>query len=154
MFMTLKISRFFSLLLTALATGVAFCHLLELPNKLALPAVAWWGLRQVLYNGFGRILGPVEWVALFSTLLVLFLVRRRPDAFMLTLVSALCITAELIVWVTFVGPANVRVDTSASVPADWIQVRDQWEYGHAARAALLLIGLSTLNLSVLMDTRQ
>jgi hypothetical protein len=119
MFMTLKIARFFSLLLTALATGVAVCHVLELPNKLALPAVAWWGLQQVLYNGFGRILGPVEWASLFSTLLVLFLVRRRPAAFVLTLVSALCIAAELIIWVSFVGPANVRVDTSASVPADW-----------------------------------
>lgn len=151
--MALRIARFFSLLLTALATGVALCHVLELPNKLALPAVAWWGLQRVLYNGFGRILGPVEWAALFSTLLVLFLVRRRPAAFALTLVSVLCIAAELVVWVSFVGPANVRVDASPSVPADWIQVRDQWEYGHAARALLLLIGLSTLNLSVLVDTR-
>jgi len=149
--MTLKTARFASLLLTALATGVAFCHLLELPNEMGLPASTWLEVQKVLYNGFGRIVGPAEYVALIATVVVLLLVRKRRTIFVLTLTAALCIAVALIVWVSFVGPANLRVDTATSVPIDWMQVRDQWEYGHAARAVLFIVGLVTLLLSMLAD---
>lgn len=57
--MILKIARFISLLFTALTAGVAFCHALELPNKLTLPADPWLNVQQVLYRGFGAKVGPV-----------------------------------------------------------------------------------------------
>lgn len=150
--MILKIFRFLSLLLMSLATGVAFCHVLELPNKMALPASEWLDVQKVLYNGFGRVLGPVEFGALVATSVVLFFVRQHRTTFVLTLTATLCIAAELLVWTIFVGPVNFIVDTATSVPPVWTQVRDQWEYGHAARAALLVAGLSTLILSMLVDT--
>jgi len=37
----LKTVRFVCLYLTALLTGLLFCHLLELPNKMKLPAGTW-----------------------------------------------------------------------------------------------------------------
>lgn len=152
MLMILKTARLISLLLMSLAAGVAFCHALELPNKMALPASTWLDVQKVLYNGFGRIIGSVEYGALVATLVVLFLVRKRRSVFVLTVVAALCIATALIVWTSFVGPANLRVDAATSVPPDWTQVRDQWEYGHAARAALFVVGLVALILSVLADT--
>lgn len=149
--MVLKTVRLISLLLTALAAGVAFCHALELPNKMAMPASTWLNVQKVLYNGFGRILGPVEYGALVATLVVLFLVRKRRTVFVLTLLASLLLVAGLVVWTSFVGPANLRVDTATSVPPDWTQVRNQWEYGHATRAALFVFGLVALILSVLAD---
>ncbi len=148
--MILKTAQLFSLLLTALAAGIAFCHALELPNKMALPASTWLQVQKVLYNGFGQILGPVEYGALVTTLVVLFLVRKRRMAFRLTLLASVLIVAGLVVWASFVGPANFRVDAATSVPPDWMQVRDRWEYGHATRAVLFVVGLVALLLSVLL----
>jgi hypothetical protein len=39
-----------------------------------------------------------------------------------------------------------------SVPAGWTQVRNQWEYSHAARFLLQLIGLCALQISILVET--
>ena len=149
--MILKTAQFFSLLFTALAAGIAFCHALELPNKMALSASTWLQVQKVLYNGFGRVLGPIEYGALVTTLVVLFMVRKRQMAFMLTLSASVLIVAGLVIWASFVGPANLRVDTATSVPLDWMQVRDRWEYGHATRAILFVVGLVALLLSVLFD---
>jgi hypothetical protein len=48
---------------------------------------------------------------------------------------------------------NVRFATwvPESPPADWTRVRDQWEYSHAARFVLQLVGLGALVLSALAD---
>lgn len=151
MLMILKTAQFFSLLLTALAAGIAFCHALELPNKMALPASTWLQVQKVLYNGFGRVLGPIEYGALVTTLVVLFMVRKRQMAFMLNLSALVLIVTGLVVWAMFVGPANLRVDTASLVPSDWMQVRARCEYGHATRAVLFVVGLVALLLSVLFD---
>ncbi|MDV2994612.1 MAG: hypothetical protein N4J56_004266 [Chroococcidiopsis sp. SAG 2025] len=38
------------------------------------------------------------------------------------------------------------------IPAEWTQVRNQWEYSHATRFVLQLLGLSALLISVLSET--
>lgn len=127
------------------------CHALELPNKMALSAAMWLEVQKILYNGFGKVLGLVEYGALLTTLFVLFLIRKRRRTFILTLVSSVSIAIALIVWLSFVDPANFRVDTALTVPTDWMQIRNQWEYGHATRAGLFLVALITLSLSILSD---
>ena len=82
---------------------------------------------------------------------MLFLIRKRRRTFILTLVSSVSIAIALIVWLSFVAPANFRVDTALTVPTDWMQIRNQWEYGHATRAGLFLVALITLSLSILFD---
>ncbi|AFY54303.1 hypothetical protein Riv7116_1758 [Rivularia sp. PCC 7116] len=149
--MILNIARLLSLVLTSIATGVALCHALELPNKMALSATMWLNVQKVLYNGFGKILGPIEYGALVTTLLVLFLVRKQRRTFILTLITSVLIAIALIVWLSFVGPANLRVDTALTVPIGWMQIRNQWEYGHATRAGLFLVALIALSLSILSD---
>jgi hypothetical protein len=42
--------------------------------------------------------------------------------------------------------------TPGPPPDDFVAVRDQWEYGHAAIALIKLAGLSALLLSVLVET--
>lgn len=152
--MILKIIRFISLLFTALISGVAFCHVLELPNKLTLPASTWLNVQQVLYRGFGAKTGFIEVGAILSTIMLLFLIRKHQISFVLTLIASICLVAALIVWFTIVNPVNLKVDswTLASLPADWAQARNQWEYGHAIHAALFTVGLIAQILSVLADT--
>jgi len=54
----------------------------------------------------------------------------------------------------FVSPVNEEMAnwTVETVPADWTAWRSQWESGHAARALLLIAGLSALVVSVIVET--
>ena len=58
--MTIKVVRFASLFLTALAAGVALSHALEMPNKLVLNGDTWIRVQQGLYHGFGTFRVLVE----------------------------------------------------------------------------------------------
>lgn len=152
--MALKAARLVSLALTALAFGVAFTHALEMPGKRTLGGPDYLTAQSTLYTGFGNVVGPAEIGALLATLLVLPLVRRRRAVFRATLAGAIGITAALVVWQIFVGPVNEQIDTwtAASLPADWMRLRDRWEYGHAARATLFAAALLALIAAVLADT--
>jgi hypothetical protein len=41
--------------------------------------------------------------------------------------------------------------TPETLPPDWTRLRDQWEYTHAARAALQIIALGSLVVSLLVE---
>jgi len=152
--MVLNITRFLSLLFTALIAGVAFCHVLERPNKLTLPASTWLQVQQHLYNEFGPVAGSIEVAAVVSTLALLFLVRKRRIAFMWTLIASVCLVAALTLWFMVVNPVNLLVNnwTIASLPDNWQQARNRWEYGHTIHAVLFAIALVASILAVLSDT--
>jgi hypothetical protein len=44
-------------------------------------------VQQVLYRGFGAKAGSIEVGAVFSTLALLFLIRKRQTSFVLTLIA-------------------------------------------------------------------
>lgn len=152
--MILKIVRLISLLCAALISGIAFCHTLELPNKMTLPAATWLNVQQILYRGFGAKAGPLETGAVLSSLLLLFLVRKRRGTFLWSLVASICYVAGLVLWFQVINPINLLVDswTIATLPTNWTQARDQWEYGHVAHATLFILGLIASVLAVLADT--
>ena len=52
-----RVALFFALMVTALALGPALAHLLELPNKIALPRDAYFTVQQI-YAGWS-LLGVV-----------------------------------------------------------------------------------------------
>ena len=58
--------------------------------------------------------------------------------------------ATLAVFFAWTDPANVATQNWTSVPANWQTLRQQWEYSHAANAALsslafCLIAAATLS---------
>jgi hypothetical protein len=144
--------RFVSLLATALLAGPLFCHLLEMPNKMRLPAAIWLPVQQTLYNLFGPVSAPIELVAVLATALLALRVRGRggADAW-LVIVAALLLAGHLAEWFAVVDPANRVINgwTPGTLPADWQAVRDRWEYGHALGAALVLPALVLLILAAL-----
>jgi len=153
----LKTLRFVGLLSTALALGVAFAHLLEMPNKLALDREEYLLVQQRIYEGFGRVAGPVEVVSLASALGIALLVAARKGGradLLANLFGAVLISAALVVWQVWVGPVNRQVDswtTVASMPADWTRLRASWEYGHAARAVLFALAFVSMLIAALAD---
>ncbi|HKD65382.1 MAG TPA: hypothetical protein VKB84_00985 [Candidatus Binataceae bacterium] len=152
--MALKTTRFISLYLTALLAGLLFCHLLELPNKMKLPAATWLTVQQTLYNMFGPVSSVIEPLAIVSTLVVLLIVRRRQPAFILTLIGLICLMAHLVSWLLVVNPVNLEVNawTQAGIPGQWTHVRNRWEYGHAAGSALVLAALAALLAAAMADS--
>lgn len=84
-------------------------------------------------------------------MLVVF-VRHRP-AFHWTALGAACLlTSHAIFWL-LVEPVNETLLplTAQTLPADWASLRQQWEYAHATRAVLQILGLAFLLTSVLVE---
>lgn len=154
--MVLRTVRFITLLLTALLMGTTLCHTMELPAKMLYNAELWATVNKSLYWVFAPPVGAIiEMGAILSTIVLTFLVRKHRPAFRLTLIATLClVVAFFVIWIGFIAPMNAQIEqwTVGSLPADWTQVRNQWEYSHATRFLLHLIGFSALLLSVLRET--
>ena len=65
--------------------------------------------------------------------------RREP--FWLPVVACLTIAASLGVFFMWVYPANLAADNWTNIPANWEDLRTQWEFGHMAGATLIFIAL-------------
>ncbi len=130
----ITMTRFLSILFVALTLAPSAAHLLELPNKISLPAEAYLTVQQI-YRGWA-LLGIVIMAAILSTLanVVMLRLRRRPYA--LVLLGLACLVAAQAVFWTFTYPANQATGNWTHLPQDWTRLRAQWEYSHAAGAVL------------------
>ena len=146
--MGLKTVRFIALLFTSLALAPYLAHLLELPNKINLSREDYLTVQQI-YRGWA-LLGIVVFGALISNLVLTIMVRKK-KVFILNLVAFLCILGALVVFFTFTYPANQITNNWTMLPANWMELRNQWEYSHAASAGLGLVALISLILSVLVS---
>jgi hypothetical protein len=146
--MGLNIARFFSLLFVALVLAPALAHLLELPNKIGLSREEYLVVQQI-YSGWA-LLGNVVFGALLSTLVLTIMVRHQPRVFALTLAAFLCVVAAHVVFWIFTFPANQLTSNWTVLPENWMALRAQWEYSHAAGAVLNLVGFILLVLAELM----
>lgn len=144
--MGLKIARFFSLLFVALVLAPAMAHLLELPNKIGLSREDYLVVQQI-YNGW-QLLGIAIYAALLSTLALTIMVRRQPKVFALTLAAFLCLLAAHASFWIYTFPANRETLYWTVLPDNWMALRAQWEYSHAAGAVLNLAGFILLVLSL------
>jgi hypothetical protein len=140
-------ARFLALLFAALALAPALAHLLELPNKIGLSRDEYFTVQQI-YSGWA-LLGIVVFGALFSTLALAILVRKRRREFVPALIAFLCIAATQALFWTFTFPANEQTANWTVLPENWAALRVQWEYSHAASAVLNLIAFIAVILSVL-----
>lgn len=114
-------------------------------------------VQNSLYVAFGppNIGAFIEFAAPLSAIGLAVLVRKRRPAFQLTLVAiAFMLLAFPVIFFAFTEPANtiIRSATPESIPANWEQLRNQWEYSHLARFFCHLAALSALVFSVLVET--
>ena len=145
--MWVKTSYFLSLVFAALALAPAMAHVLELPNKMPLSHDAYLTVQQI-YRGWA-LLGFVVAGALLSTLLLTITVRKERKAFLFAVIALLCIAGTQVVFWTYTYPANQATHNWTMLPANWVELRRQWEYSHATSAVLNLVALVTLIVSVL-----
>jgi hypothetical protein len=145
--MALNIIRFLSVFFVALALIPAGAHLAELPNKINLAREHYLIVQQI-YRGWA-LWGIVAFGALLSTLLLTFINRGDPRRFTLSFIAFLCIIGTQISFWSFTYPVNVATHNWTMLPDNWLELRRQWEYSHAASAVLNIIALIVTILAVL-----
>jgi hypothetical protein len=152
--MLVKTWRLLTIMFTALSLGPALGHLLELPAKMTYEGGLWLTVSQTLYGAFGTIGASFEVGAVVTAVVLAILVRQRRPAFGWTLLGALCVVAAHAAYWIWLAPVNATIAalTPETLPADWMGLRDQWEYTHAARAALQIVALGAFVFSILVET--
>jgi hypothetical protein len=132
----LDLTRFLSILFVALTLAPSGAHLLELPNKIALQADDYLTVQQI-YRGWA-LLAFVILGAVLSTAAHVVALRLRRQPWILAAVGLACLLAAQAVFWAFTFPANQETGNWTLLPDDWTRLRAQWEYSHAAGAALNL----------------
>lgn len=99
-----RIALFIALMSTALALGPALAHLLELPNKIALPRNAYFTVQQI-YAGWS-LLGVVLLVQLVSIASVIAFADEERRLRLCAIVALLCLVGAQALFWTFTYPAN------------------------------------------------
>lgn len=148
--MKLQLVRFSALFFVALALVPAGAHLAELPNKIGLTAAEYLTVQQI-YRSWA-LFAIVIFGALLSTATVAFLVRGTGCEFKYTIAAFLCILATQVIFWTFTFPVNQTTSNWTFLPPNWMELRAQWEYSHAASAVLNVFALIAMILAVLSSS--
>ena len=146
--MGLRVAQFLAIVLTALALVPAGAHLFELPNKIGLAQDDYFVVQNI-YRGWA-LFGIVLFGALAADLAVAVMVRRQRAPFRLAVLAFLLVVATLVIFFTWTYPTNQATSDWTAVPANWEELRLQWEYAHAANAVLTFLALCAVTLSVLL----
>jgi len=146
--MAAKAVQFFAIILTALALVPGGAHLFALPNKIDLAQEPYF-IVQGIYRGWA-LFGFVLFPALAANLVLAAMLRHQRTPFWLALAAFVCIAATLVIFFTWTYPANVATDNWTVAPANWAELRTQWEYSHAVNAVITFAALCSVTLSALL----
>jgi len=146
-----EIAFFLALLTTALALGAAVAHALELPNKIGLPRDEYF-IVQKAYLGWNRLVYLLA-IELVSMVAVAAMSRHEPYVLWPVVLSIACLLcAQALFWI-YTYPANAATESWTVIPDNWHALRSQWEYSHAAGAALQILAMSALIVAALARAR-
>jgi len=143
--MSLRVTQFLATVLIALALVPAAAHLAALPNKIDLPQDEYF-IVQGIYRGWA-LFGIVLFGALAASLALAILLRGSGHAFWLALGAFLLIAATLAIFFMWTYPANQATQNWTNAPANWMALRTQWEFAHAAGAVLTFAALCLVTAS-------
>ncbi len=149
--MTTRIVSFFALVFTALAMVPYGAHLFALPNKIGMTEAQYF-IAQSVYQGWS-LLAVVLIPAMLLNIAVAVLLWSERAGFALAAAACVCMIATLAIFFAFTYPANVATQNWTVSPPDWMQLRRQWEYSHAANAGLIFLSFCCLTLASLAPRR-
>jgi hypothetical protein len=136
------ILKFTTILFAVITLCALMAHLLELRGKISLPKENY-QVVQSIYNGWAW-LGIFEVGAILLTLIWTITDRKNKNVFIFLLSALICFTISLIIFFIFTFPANRATVNWTQLPPHWELLRMKWEYSHAVRAVLNLIGFNFL----------
>ncbi|EIM30385.1 DUF1772 domain-containing protein [Microvirga lotononidis] len=145
--MALRMVQFFAVVLTALALVPTGAHLFELPNKFNLSRDAYLTV-QGMYAGWA-FFGIIDLAALVTNVFLAVRLRRQHPAFSFAVIAVLCFVVFFAIFFTWTFPVNQATSNWTTLPDDWSQLRQEWEYSHAVNAVVMLIALCSVTLAVI-----
>ena len=140
-----SIVSFIALVLTAIALIPAGAHVFEMSGKMKLGRDAYF-VVQGLYRGWAWF-GIAIVGSLLACVANATLPGNRRDR-LLSLFAALMIAASLAIFFAYVYPANQITQNWTTIPANWKNLRYQWEWGHAVSAVFTFLAFLALAWSV------
>lgn len=128
--------KILALILTAIILVPSGAHLFELAGKIGLERDSYF-IVQSIYAGWSMFAVPI-FAAILANLALAGAQWRRSDgrAAWSGLAAAL-IAGSLVVFFVWVFPGNRETANWTSQPENWELLRRNWEYGHAANAAIV-----------------
>jgi hypothetical protein len=155
-----------TVMLVALAMTFVVAHAAEYPGKLRLSREEYLATQTIYYPGF--TLGGISEIASVIALGVLaYMVRDTAAVFWLTVAAFVALAALHAVFWLVTQPVNnfwvrdvkmkgagtrffgVNAGEHGHQP-DWTELRDRWERSHIIRAALGVLGLLLLTISLVI----
>ena len=141
-----RATQFVAIFLQVLVVGAFWGSWIGLSRSIGtLTPATFVEVGHVMMADYGPIMSVLMPAAVLATLVAGILVcRRNPTAGYLTLAGLACIVGATAITLI----VNVPIDeimagwTVATLPADWMQIRDRWETFHTARTFLTLAGLA------------
>ena len=144
----LQVWQFINILLSALVTGVFWGTWLGLSRSMStFSADTFLTIADSMIGNLGTIMAILMPAAMLTTLPVLYLLYRRGSpAFYTTLVGFAFFVIALLVTLLVEVPLDMAFETwtTATLPANWEQLRDRWEWYHVLRSWVSVGGLALL----------
>jgi hypothetical protein len=144
----LEIWQCINILLSALVTGVFWGTWLGLSRSMATFAPeTFLAIGHAMIGNLGTIMALLMPAALLATLPVLYLLsRRRSQAFYPTLAGLALFVVALLITLLVEVPLDNQFNawTATTLPANWQQLRDRWEWFHVIRSWISVAGLTLL----------
>ena len=133
---------FLAILATLFSLAPGLAHLFELPRKMAMGRDAYFTVQRI-YAGWEMF--GIAVAAQFAALALLaWRSLREHYVFRPVLAAlALAVLAQALFWL-FTFPANVQTANWTQSPPDWDDLRQIWEYSHAAGALCQVLGFCCL----------
>jgi hypothetical protein len=141
--------RFITIFFEVITLSALLTHLLELPGKINLSKENY-QVVQGIYRGWSW-LGIFEIGAIFLTLIWTLADSRKKRIFPFLLTALLCFIISITIFFIFTFPANNTTVNWTQLPGDWQLLQKNWEYSHAVRAVLNLVGFSFLIVTLLKE---
>lgn len=155
MYRWLKVAHLFAFSLLTGFLAVVQWSLVPAQNRLDAAGYATLekGMNDVL-----ELLTPLLMItSLAAALVVLYLAwQRKPLIRMLYGLAGLCLVAMIVSTLLINAPINSTIDgwDAAAPPANWMELRDRWEFGHAIRSYIGLVGLVSALAAAIWDADQ
>ena len=144
----LKTWQFINILLVSLVTGVFWGTWLGLSRSMtSLSKETFLEVAHAMIGNLGTIMALLMPAAMLATLPVLYLLYRiRSQAFFPTLLGFLLFVVALLVTLLVEVPLDMEFErwTVTTLPANWQELRDRWEWWHVVRSWVSVAGLALL----------
>jgi hypothetical protein len=151
-----------ALLLVALTMGLSLAHALEFPGKLRLDEPTYRAVQAIYYPGFtiGGLVG--EFGSMLVLAFLLYLTPYNTERFWWTAAAlALLVAGHTAYWIVthpvnsawlkdtqLTGASQFFFGLFSTPNADWMHMRNVWEWSHVARAGLATLAFLSMTLAV------